>query len=462
MEVPKFKDFLTEEKASQKLRILVISDEPENSELFHTAKRIKEEGPKLGHKTYVVLIDGAYIKNEDGIKTIHNIDDEKGFEINDENTIAIVRGSVTRKDAWLDLLSQLEKAGVACINSRTTVNICADKYRTYLRLADYGLEQPKTVLVPNKDGVDAAVENLGTGFPMIMKTLRGSKGVGVIFVESERSLDSIVQLIYKESDDAELLIQQYIKIPFDVRVLVLGGKVLASMKREVIKKDFRSNFSQGSKVTEFKLTELEIEDCILAAKAVNGQYVAVDLIVSENREKQRPKIIEVNSSPGTEGIESATKRNLIKEVIQHFEDPNNRFKVPTEVGHREVVTIKPFGEIEAKFDTGNSAKAVIHTDKMKVNGKKITWTLLGKTITSDIIEKITVGVGGMRDYDEERYVIKLDVEFLGTNYKDVEFTLDDRDERSLILFNRGFMKRANVMVNPARRYVVTTKYSLED
>src|SRR6056300_1631312 len=225
MQVPKFKEYITEAKGADKLRILVLSDEPENSELFHTAKRIQEEGPKLGHKTYVVFIDGAYIKNEDGIKTIHNIDDDKGFEINDENTIAIVRGSITRKDAWLDLLSQLEKAGVCCINSRTTVNICADKYRTYLRLADYGLEQPKTVLVPNKDGVDKAVENLGTGFPMIMKTLRGSKGVGVIFVESERSLDSIVQLIYKESEDAQLLIQEYIKIPFDVRVLVLGGKV---------------------------------------------------------------------------------------------------------------------------------------------------------------------------------------------------------------------------------------------
>ena len=100
------------------------------------------------------------------------------------------------------MLSQLEKAGVSCINNRATVNICVDKYRTFLRLADYGLTQPQTVLVPNKDGVETAVENLGTGYPMIMKTLRGSKGVGVIFIESERSLESIVQLIYKENDEA--------------------------------------------------------------------------------------------------------------------------------------------------------------------------------------------------------------------------------------------------------------------
>jgi len=461
MQVPKFREFISEAKDKDKLKILVLSDEPENTELFHTAKRIKEEGPKLGHKVYVVMIDGAYIKNEKGIKTIHNIDDEKGFEINDENTIAIVRGSITRKDAWLDLLSQLEKAGVACVNSRSCVNTCADKYRTYLRLADYGLTQPHTVLIPNKDGVEKAVENLDRDYPIIMKTLRGSKGVGVLFIESERSLDSIVQLQYKTDDDAELLIQEYIETDGDIRVLVLGGKILASMKREVIKGDFRSNFSQGGKVKMFKLTELEIEQCILAAKAVNGSYVAVDFIPSKNREKIPPYVIEVNSSPGTEGIEQATGENLIKQVIQHFEDPKNRFKVPTEIGHREVVNIKPFGEIEAKWDTGNSAFAVIHADKFKVNGKKITWTLLGKTITSDILEKIKVEVGGMRDYDEERYVIQLDVEFLGTIYKDVKFTLDDRDERSLILMNRGFMKRVNVMVNPARRYIVTTKYSIE-
>ena len=461
MQVHKFRDYITEAKGADKLRILVLSDEPENSELFHTAKRIQEEGPKLGHKTYVVFIDGAYIKNEDGVKTIHNIDDDKGFEINDENTVAIVRGSVTRKDSWLDLLSQLEKAGVACVNSRQCVNICADKYRTYLRLADYGLTQPHTVLIPNKDGVEKAVENLDRDYPIIMKTLRGSKGVGVLFIESERSLDSIVQLQYKTDDDAELLIQEYIETDGDIRVLVLGGKILASMKREVIKGDFRSNFSQGGKVKMFKLTELEIEQCILAAKAVNGSYVAVDFIPSKNREKIPPYVIEVNSSPGTEGIEQATGENLIKQVIQHFEDPKNRFKAPTEIGHREIVNIKPFGEIEAKWDTGNSALAVIHADKFKVNGKKITWTLLGKTITSDILEKIKVGVGGMRDYDEERYVIQLDVEFLGTVYKDVKFTLDDRDERSLILMNRGFMKRVNVMVNPARRYIVTTKYSID-
>ena len=182
-----FIDEGAEEKKLDKLRILVLSDEPGNDEYFYTAKRLKDEGKKLGHDTYVVKMDGAYIKNEGNIKTIHNQQDEKGFLIDGDNTVALIRGSITQKDSWLDLLSQLEKAGVSCINSRNSISICTDKYRTYLRLADYGLTQPHTVLVPNKDGVQQAVENLDREYPIIMKTLRGSK-VLVLFLLKVKGL----------------------------------------------------------------------------------------------------------------------------------------------------------------------------------------------------------------------------------------------------------------------------------
>jgi len=470
MKAPKFKDFIVEEKA-EKLRILCLSADPENSEYFHTAKRIKEEGPKLGHEVYIVFIDGAYIKNEDGKKTIHNENDEKGFEINDDNTVAIVRGSITQKDSWLDLLSQLEKAGVACINNRSCVNMCADKYRSYLRLADYGLVQPHTVLIPNKKGVETAVENLDRKYPIIMKTLRGSKGIGVIFIESERSLDAIVQLIYKESEDAELLLQEYIKTDYDIRVLVLGGKVLAAMRRDVIKGDFRSNFSRGGKVKMFKLTELEIEDCILAAKAVNGHYVAVDFIPSQNREKDRPYIIEVNSSPGTEGIETATGENLIKQVIEHFHDRKLRHKTPTECGRVEVVTLEGVGDVSANFDTGNSARVMIHADEMEIKNGTVFWSTKGGDDEFSMPKgKFKNKLIKMKEYERgavnattfTRPMIHMDITFLGTTYKDVECIIDDRTSKTTkCLMNQRFMRMTNVMINPARKYVVTTKYSLD-
>jgi|TARA_R110000737_G_scaffold158519_1_gene186752 ribosomal protein S6--L-glutamate ligase len=460
MKAPKFKEFISEAKDNKKYKLLIITDEPEKAKTFHTANRLQEEAEKLGWKSYLYRLSGGYTSYEDGIFRLHNKEDEKGFEVSPIDTIAIIRGSVVRKDSWLDIVSSLEKHSICVVNSRQSINICTDKYRTSLRLADYGIKQPKTVLINDPEKSVLAFDKLDTNFPVIMKTLRGSKGVGVLFVESEKSLDSIVQLIYKQDEDTDLLLQEYIKTDYDVRVLVLGGKVLATMKRPVIEGDFRSNVSLGSKPEKIKLTEIEIEASLLAAKAVGGVWTAVDFIPSRNREKDAPFIIEVNSSPGTEGIEEASGQNISKEIIEFFAEKKNWVKVPSECGYKEVVTIKPFGEIIAKFDTGNSGMSVIHADNMKVIGKQIKWSLLGKTITSDIIRKEDIKVGGLRNYEEDRYVVKLDVDFLGGLYE-VEFTLDDREDRTPILFDRAFMERINVMVNPARKYVVTTKYSLE-
>ena len=460
MKAPKFREFISEANGDQKHRLLIITDEPEKAKTFHTADRLKEEAEKLGWKHYLYRLSGGYTSYEDGVFRLHNKGDEKGFVVSGKDTIAIARGSVVRKDSWMDIISSLEKHSVCVVNSRQTINICTDKYRTALRLSDYGIRQPKTTLIHDPEKSALAFDKLGTKMPVIMKTLRGSKGVGVLFIESEKALDSIVQLIMKQDEDSDLLLQEYIPTDYDVRVLVLGGKVLASMKRPVIEGDFRSNVSQGSEPEKLKLTELEIEESLKAAKAVNGLWTAVDFIPSKNREKEPPFVIEVNSSPGTEGIEEATGQNISKEIIEFFADKKNWVKVPSECGYKEIVTIKPFGQIIAKFDTGNSGMSVIHAEDMKVSGKNVTWSLLGKTITSNIIRKEEISVGGLRDYDETRYVIKLDVEFLGTMYE-TEFTLDDRKDRTPILFDREFMSRVNVMVNPDRKYVVTTKFSLD-
>jgi len=461
MQVPKFKQFINEEKDSKPfLRLLIVTDEPEEAKTFHTADRLKEECDKLGYPHYLFKLTGGYTTYEDGIRKFHNKGDKKGFEVG-AMTVAVIRGSITRKDSWMDFVSILERANATLVNPRTTINVCADKYRTSLRLADYGLTQPKTKLINDPEKSIDQVKQADIKFPLIMKTLRGSKGVGVLFLDSERGLDSIVQLIHKQDEDADLLVQEYIKTDYDVRVHILGGKFLAAMKRPVIEGDFRSNVSQGSKPENIKLTELEIEECLKASKAVGGYWTAVDFIPSKNRENEPPFMLEVNSSPGTEGIEEATKMNIAKEVITHFANEENRYTVPTECGFKEILTIKPFGELISKFDTGNSGMPVIHADKFQVEkNNTIRWTLLNKTLTSKIVRTEEISVGGLRDYEETRYVVKLDVEFAGGFYKDVEFTIDDREDRTPILLDRAFMKRLNVMVNPQRKYVITTKYSL--
>ena len=453
-----FKSFITESK-EDKYRILVISSEtaPGKKPFHRTARRFVDEAKRAGHDIYIVQVEGAIITYDNGYK-IFNADDKDGFEI-DNDTVAIVRGSVRLKKSYLDLLSQLEKIGVCMVNSRETVEISADKYRTYLKLQDYGLTQPKTVLIPNVDTLQQSLESLDSKFPIIMKTLEGSKGVGVLFIESERQIESLVQLLYNQNEDVDLLIQEYIKTDGDIRVIVLGGKVIASMKRDVVEGDFRSNVSQGAKVKEYELTDLEIEQCLLAAKAIDGSWVAVDFIPSKNPKTEPPYILEVNHSPGTEGIEKATGDNIVKKVIDFYSNPKNRYAVPSQCGWEEIVTVKPFGDLVAKFDTGNALYPVLHAEDIEVKGNKITFTNGEKTITTKLVGDYVSMTGGGKD---ERYLIELEFEFAGSSYGKITFGLDNRDAFNTdVLLNRKTMRMLNVMVNPRRKYIVTTQFTLD-
>ena len=450
-----FKSFITEEK-EEKYKVVVIS--ANSDEKGVTTKRLEAEAKELNYLNYVVLMDGAYTHFENGQRTIHRGDDDKGFKIHPSDTVIFIRGT-TERDSHLNLISQLQRAGYCVVNSRECLEVASDKYRTYLRLKDFGLTQPKTVLVPTKDSIEKSFADLDTKFPIILKTLRGAKGVGVLFVESERSLISLVQLLYKQDSQTDILIQEYIKTNFDVRVLVLGGKVVATMQRDVVEGDFRSNASLGAKVKKYNLTTLEEEHSIRAAKAVGGLFVAVDFIPSNDPENKSPYVLEVNSSPGTENIEKVNSKNIVKDVIEYFQNSKIRYTVPTECGYEEVVTINPFGEIIAKFDTGNSAMCVLHAEDIKINGKKVTFTTKNKTITTTFVGKYkaTSGIG-----DDDRPIVELEFEYAGTNFGKVQFGLDNREDMSTdVLLNRDIMKVMNVMVNPQRKYIITTKLSLD-
>ena len=445
-----FKSFITESK-DEKYRVVILTVEHGDKSI--TAKKLSKEATKLGLQNTIVQFDGATLRYADGNHFIHKMNDDKGFQTNSSNTIIFVRGTPS-KDSHLDLISEFERLGYCCVNSRTTINICADKYRNYVRLKEYGLTQPKTILIPNKDMIDDSLEALDTKFPIIMKTLRGSKGVGVLFIESKKSLDAIVQLVYKTDEDSDLLIQEYIKTDGDIRVIVLGDRVIATMKRNVVEGDFRSNYSQGGNVSAYELTSMEEEQCLLAAKAVDGIFTAVDFIPAKNREKKPPYILEVNSSPGTDGIEEATNKNISKEVLTHFLNPDVRYSVPDQCGYNEIVDIEPFGERVAKFDTGNSVLSVLHAENIKVNGNKVTFTNSGKTITTNLIKEYEAQTGAGVD---ERYVVKLNLTFFGSTHEFM-FGLDDRTKMGTdVLLNRFVMNKLNVMINPQRKFLVTTK-----
>ena len=446
---------ITEAKVEtkQSYRLVVLVERPKKLDPAGTSSKLVSKADKLGITTYNCRINGAYlIRDEDtGMVTIHNEGDEKGFEL-DADTIVFIRGDVTKKDSYMDLISQIERYGIACNNTRETIEVCCDKFRTYLRLQEIGMNQPKTVLIPNDtpEAVDAAHEALDNKFPMVLKTLSGSKGVGVLLIETERSLQSQVSLIYKIDPYTDILLQEYIESDYDVRCVIVNKEIVGAMKRNKITDDFRSNASQGATVELITLTELEKQECLKAAKGVNGQWCGVDFIPADNRDKDAPYILEVNHSAGSKAISEALEEDITKMVLKLYFDRDMWRKEPKQCGVLE--TFEVDGTVlTGKLDTGNSTSVCsLHADDVEVKGKKVTWTMNGEKHSKPLHRTIELIKPA-----ESRPVVMMDVEFLNTTYE-VEVSLDKRNQIPFLV-NRDFMQRANLMINPARKFMLTNK-----
>ena len=413
----------------------------------------------MGCKTYIVNLEGAYVSKKDGVDLIHNIDDDKGFKIHKSDTIVTSRASITSKDSYLDLLSQIEQLSIQCVNSRETTEICTDKYRTFLTLKSAEIEQPKTVLISvGKDKeinyAEKAFEKLETKFPVILKTLRGTQGVGVMMVESLQSLEALVQLLYKMDENVDLLLQEFIKSEFDVRVMVLNDEIIGTMRRNVPKKDFRSNYSQGATTEKYELSEKEKETVLNAAKAVGGYWTGVDFIPNNGN----PLVIEVNSSAGTEGIEGTTGTNLNKVVVEYISNKENWNLPKITIGVKEHFFFPLFGaKLDSKMDTGNSSQAsVIHGDDIKLSddNKKVTWKFRGKIYRAPVVEMKSIITGG-NSHSEERPVILLDVKFNDIIHKNIQFTLDNRIKKTDVLCNKEFMINNSLIIDPELKYTLS-------
>jgi len=459
-------DFLLSEgkEANNKgVRLVILTGKKDlhhPNNLYKTAGKFVEKCKERGIKYFVAYSDSCYIaKKEDEDKWfIYNSGDEKGFELNKENTVVLTRKSVANLQFSLDTLSQIEKRDIYVINSRDCIEKCNDKYRTILLLNDAGVQCPKTALVADQEMLDIAIDKVGGRFPVVMKTISGSKGIGVFKAESIESLKSTLQAIWKMNPSTEILMQEYIGSDGDIRVHVLGGKVIGAMKRLRISGDFRSNYSLGSEIEKIKLTDEQKEMAILASKAVGGIWTGVDIIQSGKQNY----VIEVNSSPGTEGIEKITGKDIVGKVLDYITDRNKWVKQTREIGYIKTITIEEFVNLKAKMDTGNGSYCVIHTDKVEIKDGKAFWTYNGKEYSHPYIGNKKVKIRGIFDKYDERPIIKLDVTFGGVTYKDVPFTLANRGNMSTpVLMNREFIKRANLSINPQKRYSATIKENID-
>ena len=306
-------------------------------------KLMNKAAKAVGVELFNAEYSGSYIEEKDGKMFLHSFDfDETGkaikpsedgkthyqkpFEISPQDTLIFPRGlgtlGFTTNRRWVDMIKLLEDAGFYTVPSLKTWDICSSKFYCNELFRKNGLQTPKTVPITYSDDAERAVKDAGLKFPIILKASSGSQtGVGVVIVESMRSLHPTVQMLSLLSKNIDLLAQEYINVDYDVRVIVLDGEIIAAMKRKVISGDARSNASLGAETETFELTEIEKRDSIKSAQLCKGTLVGVDFLPAKNREKDQPILLEINSMPGFGGIERSTKgKSVTKEVLKHFID----------------------------------------------------------------------------------------------------------------------------------------------
>ena len=329
------KDYIAEQSPEKPYKLLILvhstPDDPNKTGVILEKESKKIDGVEvhqfevnLGYPTYnekgnIVLHNYDFIKDVlgDKVKEIHDVG---GFEVDPDNTICMIRGSDEKVYRFAETV---RLQNVPTINSRFTHMVCDDKWINYVVMRKEGLRQPRTALVKSEKTLEVLVNQIGGKFPLLLKTAKGTQGIGVIFIESEKSLIATLQLINKLEESAGVIIQEFIKTDYDARVMVFDNEVVASLKRPVLEGDFRSNISQGVDPQKLELTDLEKEECIKAAMSVKAKWVGVDFIPSKNRETEKPYIIEINSSPGTGFINELNNINIHKMILEHFKNRDN-------------------------------------------------------------------------------------------------------------------------------------------
>lgn len=214
----------------------------------------------------------------------------------------------------LAVLRQFEMMGVYPLNESVGIGRSRDKLRSMQLLARDGIGLPVTAFTQDPKQTDEVLKVVG-GAPVVIKLLEGTQGIGVVLAETPRSAKSVVEAF--RGAHVNILVQEYIKEAGgeDIRALVIGGKVVAAMRRRGAEGEFRSNLHRGGSAVSIKITAEERSTAIRAAKAMGLNVCGVDML----RSNHGPVVMEVNSSPGLEGVEKATGIDVAGQIITFLE-----------------------------------------------------------------------------------------------------------------------------------------------
>jgi len=286
------------------MNIVILSKGPAN----YSTRRLKEEATERGHNVRVINYARCYVTVEQGNPVVYH----KGEAIKEVDVI-IPRIASRLTKYGTSIVRQFEMQNVPTTTSSIAIVRSRDKLRSMQLMAKAGVGIPKTVFAREAVDLDNVLEQVG-GAPVIIKVARGTHGNGVVLAETRKAAKAVMQAFYVEG--VSFVVQEFVaeSAGVDIRAFVVNGKVVASMLRQSLDDDFRSNLHQGGEGIPVKLTAEERRTAQKAAKAMGLPVCGVDMMRSE----RGPLVLEVNSSPGF-GIEKVTKKNVALPIIEYAE-----------------------------------------------------------------------------------------------------------------------------------------------
>jgi ribosomal protein S6--L-glutamate ligase len=287
------------------MRIAILSKGSAN----YTTKRLKEEAIKRGHEVQVVNYAKCYMAVEKGNPVVYY----KGEELGKFDAI-IPRIAQSYTKYGTAVVRQLEMRDIYTTAKSIAITRSRDKLRATQLLGKAGVDIPKTVFARETADFESVIQLAG-GAPLIVKVARGTHGNGVVLAETNKAAKAVMQAFYVEG--VNFLVQEFVKesAGTDIRALVVGSQVVASVKRQSLDDDFRSNTHQGGVGRTVKLTPEEERTAIRAAKAMGLPVCGVDMM----RSARGPLVLEVNSSASIKTPELLTKRNVAAKIIEYIE-----------------------------------------------------------------------------------------------------------------------------------------------
>lgn len=300
------------------MKIAILSKGSAN----YTTKRLKEVAKARGHDVRIINYAKCYVSIEKDKPVIRY----KGESLDHFDAI-IPRIAQSYTKYGTAIVRQFESQGAFTTASSIAINRSRDKLRAYQILAKAGVGIPKTVFARETANFEDVIALAG-GTPLIIKVARGTHGNGVVLAETPKAAKAVMQAFYVEG--VNFLVQEFVKESAgeDIRALVVGSRVVASVKRQSLDDDFRSNTHQGGVGSAVKLTDEETKTAIKAAKAMGLPICGVDMMRSANG----PVVLEVNSSASLKTPEAVTNRDVATKIIEYIEMNAKRRNKKDKVG----------------------------------------------------------------------------------------------------------------------------------